>query len=58
MRPDKRGSAASTTTLVVFALPGYLARIDRRQLRCAGTNADRLDKRFRNSNRTALAFFL
>ena len=55
MRPDKRGSAASTTTLVVFALPViWLGLIGG----SCGTNADRLDKRFRNSNRTALAFFL
>lgn len=39
MRPDKRGSAASTTTLVVFALPViWLGLIGGSSLR--RTNAD------------------
>ena len=40
MRPDKRGSAASTTTLVVFALPVIWLGLIGGKLRCAGTNAD------------------
>ena len=44
MRPDKRGSAAEHHHSGGVRSAGYLARIDRRQLRCAGTNADRLDK--------------